>query len=392
MDKTKLWTDAFLDAKRLEGDPVADDLVRYAYNHNLVSDLNSLLKAIGDGSLRNQADELDVLLDRYLETTGNVPEWFQPESFKRCHDFFAENELPIMACLLFAALPMSFAAAKGAEVLVHTHRMTNNPFRRNLETIQMVRSVMAPDGIDIHGEGIQTLQKVRLLHAAVRYLLLKNGWDVDTYGVPINQEDLAGTSMLFSYVVAVRLPYFGTLGMDNQLIEDYIHMWKVFGHIMGTQLDMLSDTKAEAKYLSEKIRARHFAPSEAGKLLTESLLEMVEVYIPDDFDPAAATLLRYFCGNDVGDILGVEKRFYDRILPALRSLASLFNGQRWLQPITLDVIDLMFENMYKTRILDDITRHRASYSLPQHLVKTWKKDIKGHSAHELDISDFSDQI
>ena len=54
-----------------------------------------------------------------------------------------------------------------------------------------------------HGYGIRTVQKVRLMHAAVRHGLhhVENlKWDELFFGVPINQEDLAGTLLTFSFL------------------------------------------------------------------------------------------------------------------------------------------------------------------------------------------------
>jgi len=373
MNKQTLWTDEYLDAKRLEGDPPADELVTYVYENGLVSNFNTLLRTVGDGSIAGFPN-VKPYLDRYLAETGDLPAWFHIESFHRSQKFFAENEIPILACLLFASLPMSFAAAKGAEVLVHTHRMTANPYRRNLETIQMLRDTMRPDGIDPNGAGIQTLQKVRLLHAASRYLLLKGGWDVEHYGVPINQEDLAGTALLFSYIIAERIHYFGTLKMSKEQIADYIHMWKFFGSKMGIQLELLADTEAEAKYLSDKIKQRHHAPSEAGQLLTQSLLDLVQTYLPDVANLWAdpALILRYFCGNEIGDILGVKKSPISYALPAFHGVATVLNRQTFLRPATLAMFHRMFDNMYETRFIEKIERRRASYSLPERLTRSWK--------------------
>src|SRR5262245_15657081 len=75
----------------------------------------------------------------------------------------------IIMTLFCYGLPSCYAAAKGVQVLALTTRLFSNPTRRVIETAQMVVDVMAPGGLAARGRGIRTAQKVRLMHAAVRY-------------------------------------------------------------------------------------------------------------------------------------------------------------------------------------------------------------------------------
>jgi len=48
-----------------------------------------------------------------------------------------------------------------------------------------VLAVTAPGSLDPCGRGIRKIQKVRLLHAAIRYLISGSGrWDAEADGVP----------------------------------------------------------------------------------------------------------------------------------------------------------------------------------------------------------------
>ena len=58
-------------------------------------------------------------------------------------------------------------------------------------------------GLSGPGRGIRTAQKVRLMHAAVRNILLTESdppGDEQLLGKPVNQEDTAGTLLLFSHL------------------------------------------------------------------------------------------------------------------------------------------------------------------------------------------------
>ncbi len=56
------------------------------------------------------------------------------------------------------------------------------------------------------------MRGVRLFHASVRRLILNDPamhWDADELGMPVNQEDLLGTLIVFSLVVIDALEKFG---------------------------------------------------------------------------------------------------------------------------------------------------------------------------------------
>ena len=100
---------------------------------------------------------------------------------------------------------------EGAEPLARTARLTGKPKRRYVETGQMIINAMTPGALETGALGYKTIRHVRLMHAAVRHLLLHGqdlrspagdpieAWD-DALGVPLNQEDLIGCLFSFSVV------------------------------------------------------------------------------------------------------------------------------------------------------------------------------------------------
>src|SRR5690606_21151437 len=126
-------------------------------------------------------------------------------------ELFAEHGPLILMCLGHYSLPAAYAAAKGVEVLHRTAYLEKRPAKRLFETTQMVIDVMSPGGLAAAGRGVRTAQKVRLMHAMVRHLIQhdpEQPWDA-SLGVPINQEDLAGTLMTFSWLTLDGLAKLG---------------------------------------------------------------------------------------------------------------------------------------------------------------------------------------
>src|SRR5581483_7387456 len=122
------------------------------------------------------------------------------------------------------SLPFCYAARKGVQVVWLTSRRYTNPTRRIIETAQMVVDVMRPGGLSAGGTGVKTAQKVRLMHAGVRHQIhAYTGWNAE-FGEPINQEDMAGTLMSFSWVVVDGLRRLG-MGLNDAEAEAYLHAW-----------------------------------------------------------------------------------------------------------------------------------------------------------------------
>ncbi len=57
------------------------------------------------------------------------------------------------------------------------------------ETAQLVVDGMTEGGLEPHAQGVRTAQKVRLMHAATRYMFRhdpEDQWDAHALGQPIN--------------------------------------------------------------------------------------------------------------------------------------------------------------------------------------------------------------
>jgi len=196
-----------------------------------------------------------------------------------------------------------------------------------METAQFVLDVMDPGSLDpgnVVGRGIRTAQKVRLLHASIRYHIQRHRWDADAYGRPINQEDLAVTLLTFSTLILDSLEKLGvTLTLAEK--EAYVHAWNVTGHIMGVDERLIAADAKESSDLLMTIQARHYFPNEASQWLTKALIDYMEEVIPGKlFDGFPSMLIRVLLGDYVGDILNVKKPNWTRFLAGpLRAVCRL---------------------------------------------------------------------
>ncbi|HEX5749664.1 MAG TPA: oxygenase MpaB family protein [Archangium sp.] len=307
------WTDDLLDGFRTRGDPLADETVKNLFQQGQVETANALLKQL----IRNDQlvpGELPEMLREYLLRTEQLPDWADPALVRHGEALFGRYGPQAVVSLFCGALPASYAAAKGVQVIHLTARLVTDPFRRIMETAQMLIDVLAPDGLAPGGSGIRSAQKVRLMHAAVRHLLLESGQWNPAWGYPINQEDMAGTLVDFSYAVIVGLEKLGcTLSREEQ--NAYLHCWKVVGHLMGLETVALPEDIEDCAALAEAVQRRHFRASPEGQEMTRALIQMAEHVTPGNlFDGMAASLIRHILGEEVADMLKVPPADWTRYL------------------------------------------------------------------------------
>jgi hypothetical protein len=308
--KRELWTDAFLDRMRAVGDPLADDTVAELFAHEELAGVSQLM----DGLVRNDgipSADLPPSVRRFLAASSPPP--FDPEAEAAAQALFARHGPEILVALGFYALPASYMAKKGVQVLHRTGYMAKRPLRRVFETVQMVIDVLSPGGLAPEGLGVRSAQKVRLMHAAIRRLLTHDParpWDEDL-GVPINQEDLAGTLMTFSCLVLEGLRRLG-LDLDDAEREGYHHTWMGIGRILGVHDDLLPEDAAEAVDLTKRIYQRQVDTSPEGRLLMAALLEGYEELVPlASLTGSCRSLVHHFLddepitGRNVSRLLGI---------------------------------------------------------------------------------------
>jgi len=323
----ELWTDPFLEAMRGVGDPPADEAIEAIFSHGDVAAVNRLL----DGLVRNDgvpSAGLPPTVRDYLAARAAIPR-FDAAAVASAQDLFVRRGPEILSALGFYALPASYAARRGAQVLHRTGYMSKRPARRVFETVQMVVDVLSPGGLAPEGRGVRTAQKVRLMHAAIRRLLRHDParpWD-DELGVPINQEDLAGTLMTFSLLVLEGLERLG-LELSSAEREGYLHTWMGVGRILGVRGELLPASVAEARELTVRIYRRQVEGSPEGRALLAALVEGYEGLLPSEsLSGAPRMLIRYFLdpepitGRDIAGLLGLDDG--GLAVPIVRAAMSL---------------------------------------------------------------------
>ncbi len=367
------WTHEFLDAMRQEGDPLADAVVAelFAGGANVVHAVNYLMRdLVENDDLPSRA--LPQPVRDYFERPL-LPDWCDPERLRRGTELFHRYGPLVIMLLTAYSLPMSYAARKGVQVLGRTERLHSNAKRRIIETAQMIIDIMAPGGLDpaSRGKGLRSAQKVRLMHATVRHLLRQDpSWDPD-FGLPVNQEDLAGTLGTFSVAVIDGLQRLG-VELDADEIDAYMHTWSVVGHVMGVRPELLPTDHAAGKRQAALIGERHFAACPEGQMMAAALLEMMTAIVPGTiFDDVPGQFVRFFVGDEVAEILAIPDRGDTSMVGAIRLLGHtgdvLGDRSSLVQALARRFSALLIEGM----ALVSRGGQRLPFKIPTELRQVW---------------------
>lgn len=296
------YTSSFLNENRKITDTLADQAIASLFQDGEPTLFRSLI-----GELKQNDDVIPEhypeAVKIYFEQAKQFPTWASPTKINQGLQFFSGHATEILAMLGLLSLPYCYAASDGVQVLYLSERIRNDTARRLLETGEFVFDVMAPNGFEPRGKGMMSCLKVRLIHAATRYFIAKsNKWNA-AWGEPVNQEDMAGTNLAFSFIITRGLRKIGkTVSMDDT--EAYLHLWNVIGYLMGIRQELLPANMKEAFQLDQMIAERHFRKSDEGMALTKSLINHFNQQFTLSAIPVTA-FMRFLLGNKVADILGL---------------------------------------------------------------------------------------
>jgi hypothetical protein len=321
------WTDSFLDSMRQIGDPPADAVVQALFEHEQIQSVNELMKLLVRNDMPPPA-ALPLVIRTYFDETDDLPDWADRALILEAETLFGRYGVLIVLILNCYSLPLTYAM-KGVRVLYDTARLYTDPQRRVVETAQMIIDVMRPGGLEPGGHGVRSAQKVRVMHAAVRHLLLARDWNREL-GLPINQEDLVGTLLSFSAIVIDGLKKLG-IDLTERETAAFLHTWNVVGHIMGVRSELLPANLAEADELVADVIRRQCHPGDESRAMVEALVKLMEYNIPGNlFDGMPVSFIRYFVGDERADSLA---------LPAADWTEKLIRPLRFLNAVTDDAGD-----------------------------------------------------
>ena len=161
-----------LDAYRLRADPVADAAVAGYFESVAATDHGALFGGLVRHVSLPEQNQVPAIR-RFMAQASAAPAWAVMASVERGQAFFNLWAAHHFSAMYLSSLPNAYAAARGVQVLHMTARLCTDTQRRLNETAQFLMDISAPGAFAQGGAAIGRILHIRLMHAAVRWLIAK---------------------------------------------------------------------------------------------------------------------------------------------------------------------------------------------------------------------------
>ncbi|KSZ59862.1 hypothetical protein Z045_06865 [Rhodococcus pyridinivorans KG-16] len=275
-------------------------------------------------------------LREFFAVVDTVPDWVNWELLEKGARAFRRMGRTRNDVLLQLSLVGGYRFGGPPDLLVETGGLTGSTAMRRLgETQKWGTAVGEPGGMRRNGDGFKLTVHVRAMHALVNDRFENNGrWDIEHWGLPINQTDQAATLGLFNGTLLLGVRALGyTVSRDES--RAVMHLWKYVGWLMGVDEEWLFDSEREQHHFNYHV-----------------------VLVQDDVTPAGADLSRALVDGQRTLDYGRFSRLrgaYER--QRLLSMLRFFLGEQGLHDLGLPVtapwavVPVVATNIVKSQVL-----------------------------------------
>jgi hypothetical protein len=336
-------------------------------------------------------------MQEYLHLSARLPAWADPAQIRLGEHVFLRYGLTSFGVLACASLPECYVLRDVAAVLGATQRLAEHARRRIFETSMMVLAVMAEGGLAAGGSGVRVVQKVRLMHAAVRHLiltsppapagrtpgsladaLLTQRWPRER-GTPLSQEDLAVVLLTFSHVMLRGWAHLG-IALTSSESAAYLHCWNIVGHLLGIRDDLLAHDVEGAAALFDAVKGRRAGDTPDGRALTTALIGVCESFAGPSrvlLRPIPRILMHGLLQSETCQMLAIPALgpWHTSYRPLLRAGVLVGNG------VKSDLFQKLpglagVSAWVSRRLLEDIVSRprggsRSAFHIPDRLARSW---------------------
>jgi hypothetical protein len=315
-------------------------------------------------------DQMHPKIDRFVRDGDPIADRIDLDKVAHAQAFFEEHGVAVITALFHAALPEAYLGERGVQALDLTGELVSNWSRRIQDTGQFLLNVLTPAPWLAKGivslspgqAGARAARRVRLNHAAVRWLLnarhapmyatqmtpgvtpdtvwadrmVQIGEKVDAQGKaesqPVNQQDLLATLGTFTSVTFDSLAKLGVTFDEDDRVA-YHHLWDVVGWHLGIG-DKKTVTKAPAKPADDPFPDNNILPLDVEEMdalylwlsaelqgetsqgcrLAKTLVQELSLPLPRPLDGGPAVVARYLIGDVKADALQIERGGFTELL------------------------------------------------------------------------------
>ncbi|MEM6292027.1 MAG: oxygenase MpaB family protein [Myxococcota bacterium] len=324
------FVDRFLPAL-MRADPLADAVAR-----DFATQGRARSRTMLDDALRRGIDavpDAPESLRALFAQLDHVPVWVDWNAIDRASDTLFRTGLAGGVVLGAKSLVTGYCSPAGNKPLIlsgQLHKRERLGYRL-AETSRFVVDVCQRGGMRRFGPGFATTVRVRIMHATVRRLIEETGeYRSSAWGLPINQHDMAGTTLLFSHAFVQGVRAFG-FDITPAEADDYLHLWRYNGYLIGVEHELLVHNEGQAERMADVIEMTQGQPDDDARMLVHALVKS-PLYTAGD-DPDAKRMAqrqvalgygftRTLLGDAMADDLKLPKDAARFVLPAVRRLLS----------------------------------------------------------------------
>ena len=243
----------------------------------------------------------------FLTKLTLLPAWVDREALCRGQRVYLKHSLSSHLALLYSSLIGGFSAPAIISTLDQTGYLTRQSgdlvWRRLLETFDMILKCLSrDDALDHGGVGWIAVIAVRLLHSRVRRRVGSHS---------IHQEHLLVTLLSFSInVLDVIHQIEGPRSLSRQECCDYLHLWKVIGHLIGVSAVHLQllDAPETARGAFESLVCALLVPNVRSSEIANNIISSVAHRPPLHWTrPFHCALARKLLLDPLADALALPK-------------------------------------------------------------------------------------
>lgn len=365
------WTDDVLEPFRSQGEPVADAAIQAIFANSEVGAVNHIFRTLHSNVHLAPTQMPDALKD-YFRQTAAWPEWADADKVRLGQRIFQRYGMHMTLAYFTWSLPCCYSWAKASRVLTWTGGIDKNVHRRIIETAQFVLDVMVEGGLEPEGFGVRSAQKIRLMHATIRYHVGRDPkWDFSAWDAPANQEDHVATLLTLALVPRV-LTRLG-VNFTHEEEDAYFHCWRVVGHFLGIPPALLPRDVDDAEQLWEAIQQRQVRPSEDGAMLTRALVDYLKFRIPGTvLDGLVVATMRELCSDAVADAISLEKTDWTRhLMEPLRVMFALSDEAQDQSSFMASMSATLSRKLLEGLHSSETGGQRVTFRIPPSLQEAW---------------------
>jgi len=322
----------------MKGDPLADAVVEEMERSHEGRGFAMFCDALSRPDTKDLA--LPPAMRAFFAEVERVPVWVDWATMKRGGELLIRSGALGGLVLGTASLIYGYASPAGNKPLVFSGRLVERAPRRLAETARFVQATALDGGLKRTGSAYAITLKVRIMHAKVRAMLRRSPkWRTEAWGEPVNQHDMAATTLLFSLVFLKGIRELG-IDVDRDESESFMHLWRYSGHLMGVDTELLPTSEFDAWSLGYLINATQGKPDQDSRALVDALLgafeheamTLAEKRLGRIRAGMAQATSRFLLGDDLAEDLGLDRTPFIAGVHALRAVTIVAEQARRRSP------------------------------------------------------------